>query len=422
MKRFFMSYSRGQSLVFVVFMTFIIIGVMALSIDMGYTYYIRRWAQNTADSAALAAARELCIDTDPVTRYTNAINAATDYAENKNLASGVNYQTITEIKFNVPSIPEWHDASLQPGEVRVDVAINHPNFVAQYFGLDSTTVPARAAAGCFAPGAAFGVIPIAWKCDKTIDGDGYPICDLNFLSDDAVCEYGTDYMYIFFDATDKMYWCNEQGTPPTLEPGVTLIPLICGDDVEAVNTAQPSHKWSWLNLDGAGCDTDELNTWIDDGFTGTLTTHMWVPECEGEKGAVYGHIAPLDDSVIPVFDMICESNDARTDCTDLWHAGIDSEVLPLSPAAKFTYHLNSFAKFRVSCVHAPTGDDCTKAPNLPSVRGALETFNPKGSNPDLKWSSLNSIEGCFIGGFVAGLSGKPSDGVNAGAWSLYLTR
>ncbi|MFC2043465.1 pilus assembly protein TadG-related protein [Chloroflexota bacterium] len=428
MKRFFMSYSRGQSMVFVVFMTFIIIGVMALSIDMGYTYYIRRWAQNTADSAALAAARELCIDTDPLTRYTNAINAATDYTENKNLASGINSQTITEIKFNVPSIPELHDSSLQPGEVRVDVAINHPNFVAQQFGLDSTTVPARAAAGCFAPGAAYGVIPIAWKCHRTYIEDGVEKCDMKFISDDEECALPDDYMYLFIEADDRLFWCTELGPPPEIpeELAVDVVLMTCGNNIEIVNTSSPIHSWSWVDLDGTTgqyCSTNELRGWVEDGFGGTISTHTWVPGCTGGMTDIYGSVIDLDDSVIPVFDMVCESDYPETYCNgpeptypDLWHDDVDIALDSLN--APFTFHLLTFAKLRISCVDAQ-GNKCDQ---LTHARQFILDNNEDNPDPKSDLKNIETIEGCMVEGFIPGLSGKPSDGVDSGAWTLYLTR
>ena len=37
-------------------------------------------------------------------------------------------------------------------------------------------------------------------------------------------------------------------------------------------------------------------------------------------------------------------------------------------------------------------------------------------------NSTRTIEGYFVEGFVPGLSGRPSDGVDAGAYTLYLTQ
>ena len=407
MKRLLNSHTRGQSMVLMVFLTVAIFGVLAFSLDMGYTYYNRRWAQNAADSGALAAARELCIEPDPATRVTNATNAAIDYVESKNLAFGVNSQTVTGITFGP-------DGGLEEGEVQVDVAINHPNFVANFFGRDSTTVPATAAAGCFAPGAAYGVIPLAWKCNLEFDEDGYEVCDMTFISDNDDCKITEDYMYIFIESADQLFWCEELGEPPEVPPGVDVILMECGANLEIVNTAQPVCGWSWVDLDGSiggQCNTDDLRGWVEDGFGETISIHTWVPSCSGSMTDIYSSVAALDDSAIPIFDMICESSDARNDCSDLWHDDIDTD-LPLIPSSQFTFHLKTFAKLKISCVDAQ-GIKCNQ--NI-HARQALEVMNPG------ILLNKETIEGCFVGGFIPGLSGKPSYGVDAGAWTLYLTR
>jgi len=401
-------------MVFMVFLTIAIFGVLAFSLDMGYTYYNRRWAQNAADSGALAAARELCIDTNPATRVTNATNAAIDYIESKNHAFGVNSQTMTGITFGP-------DGGLEEGEVQVDVAINHPNFVANFFGRDSTTVPATAAAGCFAPGAAYGVIPLAWKCNLEFDEDGDEVCDMTFISDDDDCKITEDYMYIFIESEDKLFWCDELGEPPTVPETVEVITMTCGTNLEIVNTAQPVHGWSWVDLDGSiggQCNTNDLRGWVEDGFGETIQINTWVPSCSGSMTDIYGSVAALDDSAIPIFDLVCESNDARNDCDgsapplpDLWNDLTDTD-LPLIPSSQYTFHLLSFAKLKISCVDA-MGNKCNQSIH---ARQTLEDNNPG------ILQNKETIEGCFVGGFIPGLSGKPSYGVDAGAWTLYLTR
>jgi len=401
-------------MVLMVALTIAIFGVLALSLDMGYTYYIRRWAQNAADSGALAAARELCIEPDLATGKTNATNAAIDYIENKNLAFGVNSQTMTNIIFGP-------DGGLEAGEAQVDVAINHPNFVASFFGRDSTTVPATAAAGCFAPSAAFGVIPIAWLCNLE-DDEGEEVCDMTYISADDECIFTDDYMYIFIESVDEFFWCEELGSHPTVPEPSEVITMTCGTNLEIVNTAHPEHSWPWVDLDGGigkKCATDELIDWVNNGFEGTIPINTWVPSCTGEHTSVYGVAAGLDESTIPIFDLVCNSYDARNECDgpeptypDLWQDDVDTDLLPLVTNTEYTFHLISFAKLRISCVDAQ-GNKCDQDEH---ARHALDIMNPG----ILK--NKETIEGCFIGGFIPGLKGDPSAGVGEGAWTLYLTR
>jgi len=413
MKRLLNSHTRGQSMVLMVFLTVAIFGVLAFSLDMGYTYYNRRWAQNAADAGALAAARKYCLAPDHATGVENATNAAIDYVENRNLAFGVNSQTVTDIAFSP-------DRGLVKDEVQVDVAINHPNFVANFFGRDSTTVPATAAARCFAPGAAYGLIPIAWKCHRIFNEYGEDVCDMTFLSEDMECEYPEDYMYIFIESDNEFFWCDELGAPPELPGGVSVTILTCGANLEIVNTAQPVSAWAWVDLDGStggSCNTDDLRGWVEDGFEDTVLTHYWLPSCSGQHTAIFGSVAALDDGLIPIFDMICESNDARNDCDgdplpDLWHDDIDTD-LPLIPASKYTFHIIAFGKLKISCVDSQ-GIQCNQSTH---ARQALVNMNGVGT-----LQNIETLEGCFLKGFMPGVSGKPIDGVYAGLWSLYLTR
>ncbi len=86
-RKVFSKQPRGQSLVFVAVLSVALIGMLALALDFGYSMYNRRWAQNAADAAALAAARILCIDRT-VNRYTNAVMKLRSYAEDYNQVFG----------------------------------------------------------------------------------------------------------------------------------------------------------------------------------------------------------------------------------------------------------------------------------------------------------------------------------------------
>jgi uncharacterized membrane protein len=56
---------RGQILILVAATLVVLMGIMALAIDLGFSWMLRRQEQNAADPAAIAAARWL---RDPVTR------------------------------------------------------------------------------------------------------------------------------------------------------------------------------------------------------------------------------------------------------------------------------------------------------------------------------------------------------------------
>ena len=55
-------------------MFFVLIGFLALAVDMGNAYVERRRMQNAADAAALAGAREMCLGQSEATVRAAAVN------------------------------------------------------------------------------------------------------------------------------------------------------------------------------------------------------------------------------------------------------------------------------------------------------------------------------------------------------------
>jgi len=438
MKRLLNSHTRGQSMVLMVFLTVAIFGVLAFSLDMGYTYYNRRWAQNAADSGALAAARELCIEPDLATGITNATIAAIDYVESKNFGGGRNIQNMTGITFGP-------DGGLDAGEVQVDVEIIHPNFVANFFGRDSTTVPATAAAACFAPGAAtgMGVLPIAWGCQKIVGSGSDQACDISFIPEAKVCELGVDTRYIFLqqpgaDCTDPnkpAFICAGDPVPPGCAlggvaeldcdpPGYMTNRIVLADSADPLG-------WAWIDLDGVQLDADELKDVVKDGTDEEVAAHTWLFGMGSTSDTVYKAVHDFhiyDEVVIPIFDDHCKTSDPRPPnfggcpVTCDWHDGLDSVKLNTASSCQTAYyHLRTFGLYKIMCV-TQTSEDCIDPEaGYQTAREVLEVLNPNLPN-NVPWSKIRSIEGCFKGGFHPGLHGKPSDGVDAGAWTLYLTR
>lgn len=77
MSKIFRQHSEdGQSIVIMVFGLIVLVAIMALAIDGGRAYTERRKAQNTADAAAMAAARELGSGASSLTARTVAYETA----------------------------------------------------------------------------------------------------------------------------------------------------------------------------------------------------------------------------------------------------------------------------------------------------------------------------------------------------------
>jgi len=416
MKKIFRSYTQGQSLVFFVFISVVLIGILAFALDMGYLYYMRRWAQNSADSAALAAARELCITpVDDPDRLQNAVDAGKYYAEQRNLATNFD-QTSTNISF------------LNDYEVEATVTITNPTFVAGFFGQEFQGVPAIAAAGCFEPELA-KVVPISWKCrDLTGDPDGP--CDIKFADEDG-CSLGDDFYYVFLweDADEddpQNFFCNNwTGNPDPLGPKQEIldcdydddpddVPL---DDIEIVSPLDPEHSWSWINLiEGGQGDANELDYVVHNGSPDPIDPPIWVYESGGVVTDIFMAIDDLSpgDFGIPIFDAICDhpsidgaTNDPSIDCPDLWQEGDD--IILKAGAIKKSYRITGFAWLNIVCVQAGAAGPCPGRVFL-------------NSNNQIS-PSIKSIEGCFKQGIVGGPAGQGNPGVtSAGAWTIYLTR
>ncbi len=110
-----------------------LLGFVALAVDVGYLRYQKRQLQTAADAAALAGASELS--------YTDVVSAAkTDSAAN-GFTDGSNGATVT---VNNPPLSGPHNGDSNYVEVIVSSAFS--TFFAKAFGVKSTTISARAVA------------------------------------------------------------------------------------------------------------------------------------------------------------------------------------------------------------------------------------------------------------------------------------
>lgn len=134
---------RGQAVVIVVVMMFVLLGMGALVIDVGYAYYTQRSLQASADAAALAGAQELpdASEAEVVAREYSGAEGAKNARDNvADVTTAVTTKCIT-------SIPGCDPAS--PGEVNAVVVTESAptkTFFAGLFGIDKLTVKARSTA------------------------------------------------------------------------------------------------------------------------------------------------------------------------------------------------------------------------------------------------------------------------------------
>jgi hypothetical protein len=139
---------RGQTLVLFVFALAALMGLVALTVDVGLAYVARRDLQNAADSAVLAGAGRLAEGASPA----QAAAEAEEWAEKNGYVDGVDGVTVEVVT------PYNGD----PDQIQIYITSNIPFMFGRAVGLDDATMGASAVA------------------ESTSDGDGsYAIVVLN---------------------------------------------------------------------------------------------------------------------------------------------------------------------------------------------------------------------------------------------------
>jgi hypothetical protein len=131
---------KGQALVLSALFLTVMLGMAAVTVDVGSWYHADRKAQAAADAAALAAAQSL-----PYDQAT-----AEDLAEDYTSKNGGGLKTVA-----------FGTTGLADGDtVTVEIERPAPGVFSQVFGVDSVTVGAKASARAAAAGSARWVAPI----------------------------------------------------------------------------------------------------------------------------------------------------------------------------------------------------------------------------------------------------------------------
>ena len=410
MDKKFHTQPRGQSLVLLAGISIALLIFMALIIDGGNAYAMRRLAQNASDAGAMAGARTLCVTGNQAL----ARASANSYAVQNNEARLANL------------VSQTANVSVADGLVDVITSIQYTTFFARIIGMEQMTAVAEAQAGCFNPGAGEGIIPIAWKClepgpDTPPDID----CDLTFADEDENCAlYDEDYKYyVFINSPDVPFVC-EEWDPETQYPEEPYIVLVCDTnddgtiDIEIVNTLQPQKSWMWVDLTGSSADAADLKEIVKGDDDVSIKVPVWVQDASGNKVAIYDAVYDYhdDDTIaVPVYDKTCMGPDPSDPDNLNCEPKYDGEPVILSTSRNdgtHNFRIVTFALFHVACVESGSHGPCPG-------RTALNT----ASAPTAIGPQYNTFEGCFRTGFFSGLSGIPSDGgVNAGAWTIYLTK
>ena len=363
--------SKGQVIVIFVLAIAALLIVGALVIDGGQAYMNRRAAQSAADAGALAGAHEYCYN-----GTANVETVAQQYAQTEN------YSTTALVTLNVDDT------------ITVDVTIEQKNFLAQLFGQPETTVEATATAGCYHPGAAMHLMPIAWSCrapvaqsiSGTCQAKGLdwatqlkPLIDGEDLGGNTVTyveingvQYLTPYnfgknggivdnrVYIVMDS-------DKAGIDHCKEIPGGGDELTCDLDGDGAIDLLGSGDRSWLDMDKLN-----LKKSIENFYNTTISVHTWAPGETGVNAAVLDTIDQViiqKDSIVmvPVINAVCPKGDDLygETCQNLAHTGTIG--LPLEEGETDTiitgngntyYHIVGFIPFYVTCVKKQGNDQC----------------------------------------------------------------
>jgi hypothetical protein len=128
----------GQTLVLVALAIFVLIGSVALAVDVGYWRFMRRNMQKAADSGAIGGAYEHIYDASNVDFAAKRDTSKNGFTHNEN---GVN------VTVNNPPLNGPHkDLPDKDNYVEVIIEQDQPTFFAKIFGIGSQKVLARAVA------------------------------------------------------------------------------------------------------------------------------------------------------------------------------------------------------------------------------------------------------------------------------------
>ncbi len=165
---------RGQALIQFTLMFLGLLAFVALAIEAGNVYGVRRQLQNAADAGALAAARELCLGRSEQTATSKAI----DYLRR----NGLNDDAIA-----------ISNISINGNRVSVRASTVADTILARVLNWNEVTVSATARAACGGANAACGLWPVALDYalfEGVQCGQSIVIWDADFDKVDASCVIG----------------------------------------------------------------------------------------------------------------------------------------------------------------------------------------------------------------------------------------
>lgn len=271
---------RGQALIQFTLMFLGLLAFVALAIEAGNVYGVRRQLQNAADAGALAAARELCLGRSEQT----ATNKAIDYLRQ----NGLNDDAIA-----------ISDISITGNRVSVRASTVADTVLARVLNWQEVTVNATARAACGGANAACGLWPVALDYalfEGVQCGQSIVIWDADFDKVNATCTIGG----VPRDTCD-CYDCdldddgsNDFAVVTSLARGWMDFPDTPADDVYA----DPCKA--------TGCGASELACRIRSDYGGRVELPACIPGLSGIKAGVKDDVnSRAGETVsVPLFSSI----------------------------------------------------------------------------------------------------------------------
>lgn len=283
---------RGQSILQFALMISAFLVFVSLAVDGGNVYAERRKMQNAADAAALAGAREICLNSSEAT----VIAAARTYL----LQNGVPADQIGE-----------SDITIDGNHIDINARETTETILLQLLGMVTMDIQAHANAACGAANSACGLWPIAFDYtiwDGVRCGESLVIWDADQDNQDVTCEIGGVPRDIC-----SCYDCDldDDGT----NDFVVMTKIARGwMDFPSPPAGSPYSD----PCKATGCGASELACRVENSYGGRITLPACIPGLRGVKAGVKDEVETRAGEVvqIPLFTSIncgSESNCTGTD-------------------------------------------------------------------------------------------------------------
>ena len=265
---------NGQTLVQVAILMVVFLAFLTIAIDMGHIFNERRRMQNAADAGALAGAWEICLGDPALAEQT-----AWEYAVDRNGADVADV-SVGNLRVTVYA--------------RETVALN----IAQFFGINTADINARAVAACGTAVSGCGLWPIAfpvWKWTELAGGFG------------GHCNPGKIF-YVWTGSQEnqnpdcEIYNCDVDG-----DGSGDVVDIWGRAFLDFGDTPDPNYP---DDCRSTGCGEDELACWIGHESGGNVEIPGCIAGTSGVKAGTKLDVATrIGDTVgIPIYDA--------TGCTD----------------------------------------------------------------------------------------------------------